>query len=280
MLECVVCVELESPMIAEQAVKAGRLDESLAELQDAIRKNPADGKLRRFLFQLHCILGNWEKALTQLNVLADMDSESMLLASIFRPVIQCELLRADVFAGKRSPIVFGEPENWVGLMVQANSMVAQGQCKAAHELQVQALDAAPATAGSLNGQPFEWIADADSRLGPILETMIDGRYCWVPFTRIKSVIVEPPQDLRDLVWAPANFIWTNGGNSSGFIPSRYAGTEHVADSALRLARKTEWNDQGDEVFTGLGQRLFTTDQAEVPLLEVRTIEFATATPGA
>ena len=260
-------------MTADLAVKAGRLDDALAELQSAIRQAPADAKLRRFLFQLHCILGNWEKAVTQLHVLADMDSESMLLASIFQPVIQCELLRGDVFTGKRSPIVFGEPENWVGLMVQANSMIAQGQVKAARELQAQALEAAPATSGALNGQPFEWIADADSRLGPILEAMIDGPYCWVPFARLKSLIVEPPQDLRDLIWAPASFIWSNGGNSAGFIPARYPGTERAADNALRLARKTEWNDLGEEIYTGLGQRLFTTDQAEVPLLEARTIEF-------
>src|ERR1700742_5055745 len=137
-------------MTAEDAIKAGRLDESLAELQDAIRKAPADAKLRRFLFQLHCVLGNWEKALTQLHVLADMDSESSLLASIFQPVIQCELLRADVFAGKRSPIVFGEPENWVGLLVQANALVAQGNAKAAKELQLQALEAAPTVSGAVN----------------------------------------------------------------------------------------------------------------------------------
>src|SRR5262245_26464064 len=122
-------------MTAEDAIKAGRLDEALAALQDSIRQAPADGKLRRFLFQLHCVSGNWDKALTQLSVLSDMDSESSLLASIFQPVIQCELLRADVFTGKRSPIVFGEPEHWVGLLVQANSLIAQGKAKAARDLQ-------------------------------------------------------------------------------------------------------------------------------------------------
>jgi len=264
-------------MTAEDAIKAGRLDEALAALQDAIRQAPADGKLRRFLFQLHCVLGNWEKALTQLNVLSEMDTESTLLASIFQPVIQCELLRADVFAGNRSPIVFGEPEHWVGLMVQANSLAAQGKAKAARELQAQALEAAPSARGTVNGTPFEWIADADSRLGPVLETMIDGKYCWVPFMRIKRLLIEPPEDLRDLVWTPASFIWTNGGNSSGFIPARYPGTEKVADSALRLSRKTEWQDQGEELFTGLGQRLFTTDSEEYPLFEVRTVDFNTAT---
>jgi type VI secretion system protein ImpE len=206
-----------------------------------------------------------------------MDSESTLLASIFQPVIQCELLRAEIFAGKRSPIVFGEPEPWIGLMVQANALIAQGEIKAARELQAQALESAPATAGALNAQPFEWIADADSRLGPILEAMIEGKYCWVPFTRVKKLMIEPPTDLRDLVWIPASFIWTNGGNASGFIPARYPGTELAADNALKLSRKTEWTDRGEEVFTGLGQKVLTTDQAEIPLFEARLIEFGAAT---
>ena len=63
--------------------------------------------------------GKWEKALTQLNVLADMDAESMLLAQIFRPVLDCETLRTEVFAGKRTPLIFGEPEEWIGWLVQA-----------------------------------------------------------------------------------------------------------------------------------------------------------------
>jgi type VI secretion system protein ImpE len=163
-------------------------------------------------------------------------------------------------------------------MVQANSLIAQGQWKAALETQAQALEAAPVATGKVNDQPFAWIADADSRLGPIMETMIDGRYCWVPFGRIKKLLIEPPQDLRDLVWAPAQFVWTNGGNSAGFIPARYAGSERASDSALRLARKTEWQEQGEELFTGLGQRLFTTDQAEYPLFEVRTVEFDDVKP--
>ena len=33
-------------------------------------------------------------------------------------------------------------------------------------------------------QPFAWIADADTRLGPVLEAIINGRYFWVPFQRI------------------------------------------------------------------------------------------------
>ena len=110
--------------------------EALAALHDSIRKKPADARLRRFLFQLLCVLGRWEKALTQLQVLAEMDDESMLLAQIFRPVIACETHRAEVFQGKRTALIFGEPEEWVSWLVQANALSAQGEFAAAQALHV------------------------------------------------------------------------------------------------------------------------------------------------
>ena len=121
---------------------------------------------------------------------------------------------------------------------------------------------------------FAWIADADSRLGPLLEAFIDGKYYWVPFSRIQKIEVEPPQDLRDFVWLAAKFTWSNAGETVGFIPSRYPGTEASADDELKLARKTVWEEKDSELFLGMGQRLFATDETEIPLFDIRTIEFS------
>jgi type VI secretion system protein ImpE len=138
-------------------------------------------------------------------------------------------------------------------------------------LHAKAFDAAPTSSGKLNGESFEWIADADERLGPVLEVILEGHYYWIPFCRIRKIFIEPAADLRDLVWIPAQFIWENGGQASGHIPTRYPGTEQSADGLLKLARKTEWAMRG-EINVGLGQRLLATDASEYPLLEVRTIE--------
>jgi len=261
-------------MTTQEQIKAGQLDEALASAQDAVRKSPADAAPRVLLFQLLSVLGQWERAFTQLNVLRDMDASCMLLAEIFRPVVQCELLRAEVFAGKRGALIFGEPAEWIGLLVQAAQLLAEGKAAPALELQDQAFETAPVTPGKINGQPFEWIADADSRLGPMLEAIIDGKYYWVPFFRIRSISIEAPQDLRDLAWTAARFVWANGGDSPGFIPTRYPGTEKASDNSLKLARKTEWIDQGDELYFGLGQRMFATDQTEIALTEARSIELS------
>ena len=127
-------------------------------------------------------------------------------------------------------------------------LLAQDQATAALELRDKAFEAAPATTGKINDQPFEWIADADSRFGPMVEAIIDGKYYWVPFFRIASLTTAPPEDLRDLVWTATQFVWANGGEAPGFIPTRYPGTEKATDNSLRLARKTEWIDQGNDLF--------------------------------
>ncbi|HEX5176969.1 MAG TPA: type VI secretion system accessory protein TagJ [Chthoniobacteraceae bacterium] len=263
-------------MTAEESLRAGQLDDALASVRDAVKKSPTEAKPRIFLFQLLSVLGQWEKALTQLQVLRDMDADSMLLAEIFTPVLHCEALRAEVFAGRRSPLIFGEPEEWIGLLVQANQLVAEGKFEAAAELRTRAFDAAPAVAGKLNDHAFEWIADADSRLGPLLEVIMEGKYYWVPFHRIQSVKMEAPTDLRNFVWMAAQFTWTNGGNTPGFIPSRYAGSESAGESSIRLAKKTDWLQKDAETYLGLGQRVLATNETELPLLELRSLELIPA----
>jgi type VI secretion system protein ImpE len=264
-------------MNSAELAQAGRLEDSLAALQAEIRNKPEDDRQRIFLFQLDCVLGRLDKALTQLQVIDSLTAESMLLAQIFRPVIACELLRREVFAGKRTPIIFGEPTEWLGLLIQANELVARGEFTAAAESRSRAFEAAPPSPGKIDGEAFEWIADADSRLGPVLEAIIEGKYYWAPFCRIQKIETEKPTDMRDLVWLPARFTWTNGGSVPGHIPVRYPGTEVSTDGPLRLARRTEWQQHPGETYLGLGQRVLATDANDYPLLGCRSIEL-TSTP--
>ena len=261
-------------MTAKELVQAGQLTAALDSLQSEIRKNPADASLRIFLFQLNCVLGRLDKALTQLQVVASITAETMLMAQIFRPVIACELIRRDVFAGKRSPLIFGEPAEWIGLLLQANALIAEQKYAAAAELRSRAFDAAPATVGRMDGQAFEWIADADSRLGPLLEVFLEGKYYWVPFSRVAKLEIERPTDLRDLVWLPVRFTWTNGGAVSAHLPARYPGSEATDDDTVRLARKTKWTEFEGGCYLGLGQRVLATDAGEFPLLNCRMIELS------
>lgn len=258
-------------MLAEEYLREGKLDEALQTLQDRVRKEPSNAKWRIFLFQLLAIQGEWERALTQINVLADLDKEIWPMVYSYRQAIACETFRREIFAGTRIPLLFGEPEQWMALLMEALRLEHQQQFTQAGELRAQAFELAPAIAGQIDGQDFAWIADADTRMGPVLEAMVDGQYYWIPWQRIHKLNITAPADLRDFVWLPAQFIWANGGEAFGFIPARYPGSEKSPDSALQLCRKTEWLAIADDLYHGLGQRLLSTDQNEYPLLDVRSV---------
>ena len=258
-------------MQAEQSLQQGQPETALHQLQDQIKKEPANPKLRVFLFQLLAVLGQWPRALSQLKVAGDLDPANLLMVQTYREAIQCEALRTEIFVGKRSPLVFGEPQQWLAQLIQALSLEAAGHYEEASALRMQAFEAAPATTGSVNGCDFQWIADADTRLGPILEVIVNGCYYWVPFCRVSKIILEPPSDLRDMVWMPAHITWANGGDSVGLLPTRYPGSELASDPALSLGRKTEWLEPVTNEFHGLGQRILTTDCADYSLCDIREL---------
>lgn len=259
-------------MSAQDSLRDGRLADALAEVQEAVRNDPARLEHRTFLFQLLCVLGRWDKALDQLNVLRELDAAMLPMVGAYQEAIQCEALRAEIFNGVRSPLIFGEPEPWLALLVQSLRATAQGKVSAAGDLRGQALEQAPPSAGVIDGDSFEWIADADSRLGPVLEAIVNGSYYWVPLHRVRQIDIEPPQDLRDVVWMPAHFVWTNGGDAIGLIPTRYSGSETSDNPQIQLSRRTEWTDGGSGAFHGLGQRTLATDTGEYALMDVRRIE--------
>lgn len=256
---------------AEQNLKAGDPAAALARLQEDVRAHPSDAKLRVFLFQLLCVLGQWERALTQLKVASELDPLALAMAQMYGDAVRCEAIRDEVFEGRKSPMVLGQPDQWLALLIESRLRAGLGEAAQAEDLRQRAFEDAPACSGQLDQKPFEWIADADSRLGPVMEAIINGRYYWVPFNRLTSVTLEPPVDLRDLVWMPAQLKFQNGGESLALIPTRYPGSESSADGALALARKTSWEAFAEDAYRGLGQRILATDSGETPFLEVRAI---------
>ncbi len=247
---------------------------TLTSLQELVRKKPGESRLRIFLFQLLAVMGQWERALNQLNIVGDMDDSALAMVMMYRQMLTCEAYREEVFAGRKDPVIFGDPSEWMALLIQALKMTAEGRDTEASEIRMQAFENAPATPGKLNGKLFDWIADGDSRLGPMLEVILEGRYLWVPFAVIADIVIEPPEDLRDTVWLPAYLTWSNGSASPGLIPTRYPRSFEHGDDLLALSKKTVWEQRGESTYLGLGQRMVITDQGDFSLMDVRTIELA------
>lgn len=264
---------------AERSVRDGDPGGALKHLQDAVRAQPSDAKLRVFLFQLLSVLGQWERAATHLDVASTLDPAALAMKQVYRDAIACELFRAQVFAGKKAPMVLGQPDEWLALLIESTLQRGRGAERSAETLRTRAFEMAPESAGTVDGQPFAWIADADMRLGPVLEAIVNGRYYWVPFARLARISIEKPMDLRDFVWAPAHIQLANGGDSVALIPARYPGSELAEDGGLALGRRTVWNEAAPGVFQGLGQRVLATDGAEYPLLDIREVRLGEAAAG-
>lgn len=262
-----------APTPAESLLKAGRLDEALQALTAQVRGNPADAAARVFLFQLLAVGGQWERAETQLQASQQMDASNAVLGAVYGTLLKAERVRAEVFAGTRLPTAIGEPEPWLAMLLQAAKLDGQDQHDQATALRGQAFEQAPATSGRIDDAPFAWLADADPRFGPCLEIVVNGSYGWAPFSRMRALNLQAPASLSDMLWTPVSVVWTNGGETAGFVPARYPGSETAGDELVRLGRRTEWVQAGTDGWTGVGQRMLATDAGEFPLLDIRQVEF-------
>ncbi len=259
-------------MDAREHLKAGDVQGALEALKQEVRRAPRDARLRTFLFQLFCVEGSWDRALNQLAVVGELDALALPMVQTYEVAIRCELVRERVFRGERTPMVMGEPGPWLPLLIEATRLLAAGRPEPAGRLRDSAFEQAAATPGTADGAPFGWLADADPRLGPVFEAVVDGKYYWIPMSAVRRIGIEPPADLRDSIWMPVHFQWTNDGESVGLMPTRYPGSAAAADPAVRLSQRTEWSGDGDWALP-LGQRMFATDAGELPLMDLRMVTF-------
>ena len=88
---------------ADERFQAGDLDGARAALIETIKRAPSDQGARMFLFQLQCVLGEWDKAQSQLRALAQLSPEAQMLAVTSNMAINAERAREAAFAGQGQP---------------------------------------------------------------------------------------------------------------------------------------------------------------------------------
>ena len=257
------------------------LDAALARAEQGVRAQPTDVHVRWFLFELLCVLGHWERALKQLQTCATMDPSLDGTAQALRGLIRAEHQRDEVFAGRQMPVPVVDLPDWMAGLARAIAANASGDHDSADQLRAAALAQAPEAAGRSNAGDFAWIADSDTRLGPVCELVAAGSYRWIAFADLRAVTIEAPTRLFDLVWASAQFTLRGGASAGtalrGYIPVRYPGSTAGTD-ALRLSRETLWRDVGATGVFATGQKTWMTDAGDWPLLDLRDVDFTSASP--
>ena len=228
-------------MNPQQLYKDGQLAAAIDAAGAQLRQDPANARLRTFLFELLCFAGDYDRAEKHLKILAEGGKEKEVGALLYHGAMHAERTRAGMFGSGALPLT--------------------------------GASAAP-VAGSLNGVAFEEIEDADPRIGPKLEVFAAGEYMWLPFQHIRSIHMEQPKKLRDLLWAPAKI--RTGPECKDFelgevlLPVLAPQTATHPDDQVRLGRATVWGE-ADAASVPFGQKLLLVDGEEVPLLEIRTL---------
>lgn len=226
-----------------------------------------------FLFQFLCVTGEWQKARAQLSALAQLSPDAQMLSAAYGQAIDAEIARADAFSGKAPVALLVKSDGWAQDLAASLGHAVAGRVNEADEARSRAFDAAPDTPGTLNGEAFDWIADADSRFGPALEAIIAGKWGLLPFDSVDYIRCEGPSDLRDTIWLPVQIGFRSGQSVAGFLPTRYPGSETSSETGDVLARATRWIE-GVSGETGLGQHVLTLSNGESHgLLSLRDLSF-------
>jgi type VI secretion system protein ImpE len=236
-------------MKARELYQSGKLNEAIQSLQAELRDNPTDSVRRTFLFELLCFAGEYDRAEKHLSVLGDANADAATGSLLYRAALNAERSRNSLF----------EKGDYPGMPADS-----------------------PPIRGSLNGQPFEDLEDADPRIGPRLEIYAAGQYMWLPLAHVASVEMRPPARLRDLLWIPA-LVKTGPafkGQELGevLVPALSPFSFRHSDDAVRLGRATVWDQTDPENPVPFGQKTLLADGEDIPMLEVRSLEIASSEP--
>lgn len=284
-----------------EANSAENLLQVLRRQEAAIRSDPVNAEHRWALVETLCLLCQWERALQQLQAWVRLEPRGGAQAQALRGLIQAEAQRVQVFSGQHPPAPVIETTPWMGLLWQALQHNVQGDLAQADDLRLQALGTAPIRAGQcqwqtrsqgeqdtqLQTQAFDWLADSDTRLGPVCEMMVAGAYRWLPFADIAAISLSAPQRRLDLVWLPAK-LSLNADPSAApegapervlhvFIPARSCWTQPVAEpdvqqQALLQAHLTLWQEHGATGVFSQGQKTWMSHGIDWPVLDVREVQ--------
>ncbi|HEV2764581.1 MAG TPA: type VI secretion system accessory protein TagJ, partial [Pyrinomonadaceae bacterium] len=246
---------------AKALFDAGRLDEAVEELLKEVKANPTDISRRTFLFELSCFAGDWDRAERQLDVIGQQSEKAEAGVLVYRNLIRAERDRRRLLPDGLQPHFLSEPPSYVDMHLDAVNRLREGNAEQARRTLDLAEEERPAFKGTLNGQPFTDFRDYDDLFGPVLETIVQDKYTWIPFEQVVRLQVEEPKHLRDLLWVGA-VIQTTDNQLKAYLPTLYPGTSQAQNPLARLGRMTDWREVGEELYLGAGLHLLAVDGEE------------------
>ena len=259
-------------MNAKQLFDAADLPGAITKISEELKSDPADSRKRTFLFELLCFAGDLERASKQLDVIGRGSTDSEIAVSRYRAALEAEKLRRLLFTEGRTPGLPKDVPPYTGQHLEAIGHMRQGRVEEARASLEKAIETRPSIPCHINGEAYEDIRDADDLLAPFLEIFTVNNYSWVPWEAVKSITMEPPKHLRDLIWMPATVELHIGPLGEVFLPVLYPQSYLHPDNQVKLGRVTDWRADVEGLALASGQRMLVAGERDWPLLEIRQLE--------
>ncbi|MDO4640974.1 MAG: type VI secretion system accessory protein TagJ [Neisseria sp.] len=262
----------------------------LAQAVDAVRSYPDSHERRLALIQYLCMSAKWEQALKQIGQYRKLfpDMQKPLMLYLIEN-IEAEMRRESVLTAKQKPQTLEQHSSKLAVLQRQLSLAAH---VFERETDVLAADYA-ALSESVDGVPVKiayfgadkevsevsggWIIDGDARTSFVYEFFYRGQYYWQTWDAIESISFKAPDSLLDVIWRPCEITLVGGETMQCVSPARYAVLPAEAETewsdSLLACSQTRWQAVADDLYVGFGQKMLYTDQADLGLLDIRSIHF-------
>ncbi len=269
-------------MTPEELLAAGEIAQAISAQGALLRARPTDRDARWLLFVLLCYAGEHDRAILQLDTIAQQHPDLGMGSVVYRSLVVAEAERTAVLSRAGNPLLPPDSPAHVDARLEALRALREGRAGEARSALERAERARPALEGKLDGEPFTDLIDSDELLGPVLEVLAGGHYLWLPLERVRTLQIRPPKHQLELLWLPAELEDASGDTATVHLPALYFGSATAADARLRAGQLTEWHEQDGLVVRALGQKVLLAQRGgedrEVALRELRTLEISPATP--
>ncbi len=260
-------------MDIKSLILSGNLQQAREQLTTELKKSPSNHALRTMLFQVLLFFGELGKAQNHLNILGTSSQNAQTGHKVYSDLILAEQERREVFQFKKQPSFLPETpdyrDDYLNAMEYVRNNEYDNALKLVNKIDIQR----PDIKGTINDESFNSFSDTDIFLSCFIEIFEYDRYLLVPLESIREIIIEPPQSLFDLIWIKANITTWNNLTIGCFLPVLYPESYLHDDDMVKMGKLTDWKTICGSFSKAVGQHVYQAGDKEIPILEIRTINF-------
>lgn len=248
--------------LIKDLIKNCKLTKAVEQLNNILKKEPDNRQSRGELIDILCILGEYERADKQLDMIAKQGPENMVKTMALRYLLRAAQARADFFQENRIPMFAIEPNELATKQLKFNTekkpKLLADINKITENLQI-----------TINGKDYVGFRDLDDRTAGCFELLsFNGNYYLVPFDIVTDITFYAKKSLIDLAWPQVHVRFNNEAEQDFIMPAIYYNKN--ANEEMLIGRSTDWQEK-QNINIGMGQKMFLCGDESITTLEIKTL---------